>query len=203
MLTESISFKTLYTILKTMVEKISRDICLIKYRSLPLCEYDKTIDDYILYYPKIFSSYWLKLADESNTNISKEIVSLIKKLNINHLIFFGETNKPWISKFTSSRTDFKKLINAVEYFKSHKIEKKFNGGVKIEINELYKFLQNFIIITESDGGFYDFNFIDEDENFVFYIHYSGELKLITLNENSNINFQNSVNETHFTIQNQD
>ncbi|MFV0150653.1 hypothetical protein OBJ95_08330 [Empedobacter falsenii] len=184
-----------------MVEKISRDICIIKYRNLPLCEYDKTIDDDILYHPKTYSSYWLKLAEESNSNLSKEIVSLIKKLNINQLIFFSEMNKPWISKFTESRKDLKKIINAVEYFKSHKIEKKFNGGVKVEINGLYEFLQNFITITESDSSFHDFNFIDENENFIFYIHYSGELKLETLNEISNINFQKSINETQFTIQN--
>ena len=186
-----------------MIENISRDICLIKYRSLPLCEYDKKIDDDIHYYPKKYSSYWLKLVDESNTELSKEIISLIKSLNINHLIFFGETNKPWISNSTAKRRDLKKLINAVEYFKSHKIEKKFNGGVKVEIRDLYKFLQNFIIITESDGGFYDFNFIDEEENYLFYIHYSGELKLETLNENSNIDFLKYINETQFIIQNQD
>ena len=186
-----------------MIEKISRDICLIKYRNLPLCEYDKTIDDDIQYYPKISSSYWLKLPSDSNTELSNEIVSLIKRLNINHLIFFGETNKPWISNSTASRTDFKKLINAVEYFRSHKIEKKFNGGVKVEIRDLYKFLQNFITINESDSGFYDYNFIDEDENYLFYLHYSGELKLETLNENSNINFLKCINKTQFTIQNQD
>jgi len=183
-----------------MIEKISRDICLIKYRNLPLCEYDKTIEDDIHYYPKISSSYWLKLEDDSNTEFLNEIVSLIERLNINHLIFFGKSNKPWISNYTASRKDSIKLINAVEYFRSHKIEKKFNGGVKVGIKDLYKFLQNFITIIESDSGFYDFNFIDEDENYLFYIHYSGELKLESLNENSNIDFLKYINESQFIIQ---
>ena len=59
------------------------------------------------------------------------------------------------------------------------------------------FIKNFQIITECDGGFFDFNFIDENENYLFYIHYSGELKVLVLNENANTNFLKSVNQTKF------
>ena len=180
-----------------MIEKISRDICIIKYRKLPLCEYEKVTDDDIFYYPEIHSFYWLKLKNEFEKKLPNQIFLLTKSLNIDKLIFLGAINKPWISKLTESRKDFKPLIKAVEYFKSHKIEKKFNGGVKVENKELENFIKNFQIITECDGGFFDFNFIDENENYLFYIHYSGELKVLVLNENANTNFLKSVNQTKF------
>jgi len=178
-----------------MIEKISRDICLIKYRNFPLSEFEKVSDEKNCYHPKIHSLYWLK----SEENLIKEIVLLIRKLNINKLIFLSEMNKPWISKFTESRKDFKPLIKAIEYFKSHKIEKKFNGGVKVESKEFEKFLQNFYVITKCDGGFFDYNFMNENEDYIFYIHYSGELKVLTLNEKSNVNFIKFVNETNLLI----
>ncbi len=180
-----------------MIKKISRDICLIKYRKLPLCEYEKKSDEDVIYFPKIHSFYWLKLNENSEKNIIKEIVSLIKKLNIENLIFLGETNKPWVSKFTVSRKDFKVLTKAIEYFKKHKIEKRFNGGVKVSSEDYAEFVDNFYTITKCDGGFSDFNFVDENENFIFYIHYSGELKVLTLNPISNKDFLINIMKTKF------
>lgn len=180
-----------------MIKKISRDICLIKYRKLPLCEYEKETDNDICYYPQINSFYLLKLQEGFEKKLSNEIASLTKKLNIEKLIFFGEMNKPWISKFTESRKDYKPLIKAIEYFKNHKIEKRFNGGVNVGNSELEKFISNFYIITKCDGGFFDFNFIDENENYIFYIHYSGELKVLVLNEKANELFLSKVTETNF------
>lgn len=179
------------------MEKISRSICLIKYRKLPLCEYEKVSDEYIYHYPKVKSIYWLKLEDNSKKNVSIEITNLVKKLDIENLIFLGEMEKPWISKKTAFRIDFKPLIETIEYFKSQKIEKKFNGGVKVGIEELEKFIFYFYTITKCDGGFSDFNFIDENQNFVFYIHYSGEIKIFTLNGKSNKHFLEIIADSKF------
>ena len=173
------------------------DICLIKYRKLPLCEYEKESDDYVTYCPKFNSFYWLKLADNSEKNTIKEVVLLIQKLNIDNFIFFGEINKPWISKFTESRKDFKVLTKAIEYFKSCRIIKRFNGAVKVNSEDFEEFLENFYIITKCDGGFSDFNFVDENQNFIFYIHYSGEFKVLTLNTKSNKDFLINIMKTKF------
>ncbi|MBS7787663.1 hypothetical protein KIH23_10170 [Flavobacterium sp. CYK-55] len=180
-----------------MIEKISRDICIIKYRKLPLCEYEKVTNSNVYYYPEIHSFYWLKLQKEFEKKLPSQIILLTRNLNIDKLIFLGAMNKPWISKLTESRKDYKPLIKAVEYFKSHKIEKRFNGGVKVENKEMENFIRNFQIVTECDGGFFDFNFIDENENYLFYIHYSGELKILVLNENANTNFLKNIIQTKF------
>lgn len=180
-----------------MIEKITRDICLIKYRKLPLCEYDKVNDNDVNFDPEIHSFYWLKLEKEIEKELLNQIVLLAKKLEINELIFLGEMNKPWISKFTESRKDYKPLVKAIEYFKIHKIEKRFNGGVKIEYNELENFIKHFYTITRCDGGFFDYNFIDENENYLFYLHYSGELKVLTLNDIANTHFLKVIKQTKF------
>ena len=172
-------------------------ICIIKYRKLPLSEYEKVTDEDICHSPEIHSFYWLKLQNETEKKLPNQIVLLAKKLNIKRLIFLGEMNKPWISKLTESRKDFKSIIKAIEYFKSNKIEKKFNGAVKVGIKELEKFIQNFYEITKCDGGFFNYNFIDENENLLLYIHYSGELKILTLTEKPNIEFLKIINETEF------
>ena len=180
-----------------MIKKISRDICLIKYRKLPLCEYEKETDLDICYYPERKSFYWIKLEDKSVKNVSKEIVQLIKNLGVKNVIFLGQINKPWISRSTANRKDFKPLLKVLDYFKSHKIEKKFNGGVMVGIKELEKFVSNLYVITKCDGGFFDFHFTDENQSFIFHIHYSGEIKVFTLSEESNDYFLDKVRETKF------
>ncbi len=182
-----------------MIEKISRDICLIKYRKLPLCEYDELSDEEIFHYPKVYSSYWLKSLKAFKKTLPKEIVSLIKVLKTNELIFFGEVNKPWISKKTKNRKDFSPLIKAIKYFKKKNIKGKFNGGVKVELPNLQKFIKHFITITVCDGGFYDFKFIDEEQNYIFHIHYSGEIKVLILNKSANTFFLKKLNKTNFKI----
>ena len=180
-----------------MLKKITRDICLIKYRTFPLSAFDDKVDKDYHYFPANFSFYWLKSNENTKKNIIKECLNLFEKLNIEKLIFFGEFNKPWISKFTASRTDYKQLTKALDYFKSSKIGKNFNGGVKVEKKYFSEFLRHFYILTRCDSGFFDFNFTDEKEDFMFYLHYSGELRVFCLNEKSNTIFLKSVVDTNF------
>lgn len=179
------------------MKKISRDICLIKYRKFPLFEFEKETDKEVFYFPKFKSNYWIKLTENSNQNISTEITNLLKKLEIKELIFLSERNKPWISKFTASRVNFEPLIKTIAYFKTNKIYKKFNGGVKIKKNDFEEFILNFYTITECDGVFFDYNFTDENQNFIFYIHYSGEIKIHTLNKKTDEKFLKIIAETKF------
>lgn len=182
---------------------LSRDICLIKYRKLPLFEFDASNDEDIHFCPENFGLYWIKIEEfeaeqeSSVVNLIKEIVSLLKKLNIEKMIFLSESNKPWISKFTNSRKDYKPLTEAISYFRSINIDKLFNGAVQVEIADMITFLNHFYIITSADGGFHDFNFIDDNQNYLFYFHYSGDLRVIVLNEAANQKFLETIKETAF------
>jgi hypothetical protein len=69
-----------------MIEKISRDICIIKYRKLPLCQYDKSIGDDVYFHPDIYSIYWLKLENENE--LPNQLLLLTKMLGVDEFVFF-------------------------------------------------------------------------------------------------------------------
>lgn len=180
-----------------MIKKIKRDICIIKYRSLPLSEYEKETDSDVYHSPDIQSVYWLKLENDSSKNLTKQFLKLINGLGIEDLIILGEINKPWISKLTSTRKDYKPLIKTLEYFKSKKLTTKFNGGLQIDVQELKSFFPHFYMITRCDGGFFDFHIIDKNQNIIFYLHYSGEIKIMPLNKKFDVKVLKEIKNTDF------
>ncbi len=189
-----------------MIKKLKRNYCLIKYRNLPLQYFDKETDSDIFYTPKHKSFYWIKLTDCKKDNSKKlidELIKLISSLKIENLIFLDEIEKPWISKHTSKRTDFKKLTKALEYFKLNKIWTKFNGGVLVSKLDWKPFLKHFYEITKCDSSFFFYNFIDKDQKIIFYIHYSGEINITTLNEEIDIEFLKQIKDTNFINSNRE
>ena len=132
-----------------------------------------------------------------------ELIKLIKLLEFNAFIFIDAKNKSWISKQTEKRKDFKSLIKTVEYFKSQKIDTKFNGGIEIQFEKLKDFLPHFYRITEADSGFFDYYFTDLNQNLIFYIHYSGEIKILSLNEKINKKLLKVIKKTKFIDSNRE
>lgn len=179
------------------IKRIKRDICLIKFRKLPLIEYDKESDADVFHFPKSKYSFWIKLEKNSAKNLVAQIIKLLKILELKTFIFLDAKNKSWISKQTKERKDHKPLIKAVEYFQSLKIDKKFNGGIQIELEKLNEFLPHFYTITRCDSGFFDYYFTDLNQNIIFYIHYSGEVQIICLNKQINSKFLEAVKQTKF------
>lgn len=165
-----------------MPVKIKRDLALIKFRKLPLQEYDESTETEVLYYPKTYSCYWIKLESAKSKQIATEFKKLIKLLAIKHLVVLGQINKPWISKRTKVRKDLKSLCKAVEYFDQIGIGGKFNGAVQVSVREVKDFVTHLYIITRYDAAFFDYYMMDAAENLLFHIHYSGEIKILTLNE---------------------
>jgi hypothetical protein len=169
---------------KFMIEKISRDICLIKFRQFPLRDFVK--DQTIFFYPKVYSRVWCELKDCQNYKLAKtlstEITKLYRSLEVENLTFFCDYNRNWISKFTEQRKDYKPLMKSVEYFEKNKINKRFNGAVKVNLEELEEFIKHFYVITKCDSEFAYYHFTDEKENILGHIHYSGEVCFDILNE---------------------
>ncbi|MBN9292854.1 MAG: hypothetical protein J0G96_02605 [Flavobacteriia bacterium] len=179
------------------IKRLKRDICLIKYRNLPLIEYEKESDSDIYYYPNADYLYWIKLEEDSSKELIREFIKLLKLLGFGSFIFFVATNKPWISKKTQKRKDFDPLTKAIKYFESLKIDNKFNGGIEIGFQKLKEFLPNFYTMTECDGGFFDVYFSNIKQDIIFYLHYSGEIKILPLNEKNNTKFLKAVKQTRF------
>ena len=184
-----------------MPEKISRDVCLIKYRKFPLWEVDEKTDEEFSFYPKIFSHYWLKLNYNSEKTLTKklaeELVKFYEYLNINELIFFSAHKMNWISKLTSKRDDDKLLINAVNYFKAKNLAGNFNGAIKVDKSELLEFLIHYFTLTRCDSGFFHNHFLDKNQEILGYIHYSGEVRFDTLTKEMNEKFLKETKRTNF------
>lgn len=158
--------------------KIKRDLALIQFRNLPLQEYDENTETEVIYYPKTYSCYWLKLGNEQKHSLAAEF----KKLAIENLIVLGQINKPWISKRTSARQDFKPLAKAVAYFEQIGVVRKFHGAIRVSVKEINDFVAHFYVVTKCDAAFFDYHMMDAAGNLLFHIHYSGEIQILTLNE---------------------
>lgn len=180
--------------------KIPRDICLIKYRNFPLRSFEKDVS--IDFFPQYHSYYWVKLDYKSRkglTNLlSAELTKLYKNLNVENLIFFGDYNRNWISKFTEARQDYKSIVESVNYFKKNKVTTRFKGAISVSITELNEFIKHFYILTVCDSGFVHYHFLDENQNLLGFIHYSGEVSFTCLNANTNELFLNEISKTKFT-----
>jgi hypothetical protein len=184
-----------------MLTKIKRQDCLNKFPKFPQRDYDKSKDEEVFSYPKIHSSYWLKLESKSSRGFAKmlatEIKGIFEKLNIDKLVFLGDTKYPWISKSSAERTDYNPLTNALTYLTENKIGRRFNGAIEVDISELIVFLQHFYIMTRCDASFAYFHFMDKGQNLIGYIHYSGELRVDTLNKKTDNSFLKVIKTTRF------
>lgn len=185
-----------------MPEKIARDVCYIKYRSFPLRAFDSSDENnQIYYYPKVHSKYWIALETKSSKILAKllsdELSQLFKSLNVEKLIFFGDYDRPWISKFTENRDDYKPLIEAVSYFKNIKIGNRFKGGIKVKLEELTEFIVHFYVLTKCDASFSCYHFMNEEQSILGFIHYSGEVQIMTLNGSIDDLFRNKIVSTKF------
>ena len=184
-----------------MLTKIKRQDCLDKFPKFPQREYDKSKDEEVFSYPKICSLYWLKLKSKSSRGLAKmlatEINGVFEKLNIDKLVFLGDTKYPWITKSSAERTDYKPLTNALTYLTENKIGKRFNGAIEVDISELLIFIQHFYIMTMCDASFGYFHFMDTGQNLIGYIHYSGELRIDTLNKKIDKLFLDTIRKTKF------
>ena len=86
-----------------MIKRINRDLALVKYRKFPLLAYDEILDEDVVYYPKHIGSYWIKLKEENDAFLIDELLKLLNFFKTEELLFFGQIDKPWISKQMSKR----------------------------------------------------------------------------------------------------
>ena len=120
-----------------------------------------------------------------------------QNIEFKKFIFLGSINKPWISKITKKRKDYKPLIKTLKYFSYIKVNNKFNGGIEIDKDYIKDFLKNFYTITRCDGGFFDYYFSDINQNILFYLHYSGEFKILPLTDDVNDKFLEIIKKNKF------
>lgn len=189
------------TSMLNMLQKLDRQECLKKFSTFPLRDYDGEKDEEVFFYPKINSLYWLKLHANTKIQLKKKIAAqttqLFKELGVDNLTFLCDYGSTWITKNSKNRNDYKQLSNAINYLRDNKVGLKFNGAIVLNISQLDEFLQHFFILTRCDASFSYYHFIDDEENYIGYIHWDGELRIDTLNENANKKFLTAIKRTNF------
>lgn len=184
-----------------MLKQTTRQECLDNFSTFPLREYDKKKGEEVYYCPNIHSLYWLKLQADTTfqlkRKIATEIVSLYKELEIDKLTFLCDFNSTWITKNSKDRNDYKQLTNAVKYLRNNKVSLKFNGSITVDIAHLREFFEHFFILTRCDASFSYYHFIDDSQDFIGYIHYDGEVRFDTLNQQADERFIRAIKKTNF------
>lgn len=172
-----------------MLKKISRKDCLKKYPLFPLRHYDEDHDEEDFFYPPVISGQWLELSinndEELTDKLAKELTSLLKSLDIDYLVFLGDTEQPWLSTLALERRDYMPLVEAVRYFMHHQIDRAFNGGVAVSMGNLEIFLIHFYTLVRCDASLPYFHFTDNNQQILVTIHYSGQVRIDRFHEQAN------------------
>jgi hypothetical protein len=185
-----------------MLIKFKREDCLKDFPNFPLRHYDEVSAEEEYYYPEVFATQWLQVTSgdksERTELLASELTKLMKRLGYSKLIFLGDTEQSWISELSLERNDYEPLNDALRYLVSNNIDKDFNGGLQVDSSDLYEFLKHFYCLTSCDASLPYFHFMDVDQNFIGYIHYSGEVRIDTLSKRTQQRFENAIKETRFT-----
>jgi hypothetical protein len=184
-----------------MIKKISREECLKNYPVFPLRHYDETTDEEEFFYPQVISGQWMELGikdrSELTLKLAKALTGLLRLLNIDQLIFLGDTDQNWISRLAGRRKDYLPFTEAVIYFIEHQINTSFNGGVIVSIDDLEEFLNHFYTLTSCDASLPYFYFIDNNVQILGTIHYSGQIRIHRFSEQAEKLFNKMITDTDF------
>lgn len=186
-----------------MLKKISREDCLKEYPLFPLRHYDEDKDEEYFFYPKVISGHWMELHteydEELTEKLSKELRNLMTSLGIEYLVFLGDTDQQWLSKRALERKDYVPFAIAVRYFLQQQIDPAFNGGVKVSADDLEIFLNHFYTFVRCDASLPYFHFIDNNQQILGTIHYSGQIRIDRFNEHADQAFEKRISNTAFKI----
>jgi hypothetical protein len=193
----------LKTIKLAMLQKVSRDDCLKKNPVFPLRHYDDISDEEDFIYPKAIPGKWMAIDTKDDTTFStklaEELTHLFTELGIQCLTFLGDTDQSWISKQGLKRKDYLPFSKAITYFTRHEISSSFNGGVIVSIDELKTFLTHFYTLVRCDASLPYFHFIDEKQQFLGTIHYSGQIRIDRFNEQADFMLERHISGTQFKV----
>jgi hypothetical protein len=184
-----------------MPQKIERNTCLAAYPVFPLQDYDEINDEDSFFYPKVISGNWVSLIilgkEELAPLLADELEKLLSGMGIDQLIFLGDTEQGWISKLALERTDFKAFSDAVNYFQSIGADTAFNGAFSVAKSEFRTFLAHFYMLVRCDASLPYFHFIDDKKQYLGTIHYSGQVRIDSFNENAADILMKNLAMTHF------
>jgi len=159
------------------VTKIKREQCLLLYTQFPIT---KNEDEY--FFPRSVTDYRLGILacseDEHNTVLGLSFTQFIQELDIDALVFLGDSDTPWLYR----DSDFKPAKEALAYLVAHKLGKRFNGGLKVSIDELPVFLKHIAWLGSTNTVLPIVHFMDPMQRLVGSICHYGNIHLSILDK---------------------
>jgi hypothetical protein len=171
------------------------------YSTFPLSGYDTEMEEEIFSSPVVFKSYILTIPAKTFRGNSKEmgieIARLTTALHADKLIFLGDSETPWLYQ----TNDYKPVHEAQQYLSNHKIGKRFNGAIQVDLAELPVFIKHLCWLVRCNAALPSIHFIDPEQNIVGNICQYGNLHISTLNSDADRYLNAFINQSEFFIGN--
>jgi len=185
-----------------MLTKIRRQDCLEKYQVFPLRSYNEERDEEEFFSPKTYKSYILTLPSKSFKGhiklLATELTNLTERLPSTTLLFLGDNELPWLHQ----DNDYKPAKEAQQYLASHKVGKRFNGALQVDISELPTFTKHLCWLTRCNAAHPYFHFIDDQQNILGHICQYGNLHLYLLKAKMSKPIERLIETSKFILSNE-
>jgi hypothetical protein len=169
-----------------MLLKINRANCLKHYPILPWSKYQGNK----FFFPAVCGQYVISLQSKTARghckNLSAALQVLMQKMQVDKLIFLGDTTTPWL--FREKDFDYKPVAEAFAYLKNHKISSSFNGGLLVNTANIATFMQHLFWLERCNGVVQYVHAVDEKQHILFNICKYGNLHFYVMNEASDVAF---------------
>jgi hypothetical protein len=180
--------------MNTTFAKVNREKCLREYKNFPTT--DNLGEE--AFFPEVYKRYFLSVAKEPKTRyigkMSVAVAGLIRELGYGALIFIGDGKRPWLHRYQQSACISKSIDEAIQYFKTNQLGKRFNGALKVNTSELSEFVRHTYWLTSPNAALSIFHFMDEGQNILGNICQYGIIHFYTLNSVADDLFNKIVND---------
>lgn len=176
------------------MRKINRKKCLELY-SFP--QSDEINETY--FYPKQIAHYILELDVTSVSSylklLNKNLTKLLIDLDIEELIFLGETKTPWLSQHNS----YKPVKEAIGFLKQNNIGNKFNGAIVVKTRSLDIFIKHLFWLTRCNAAFPLAYSTNEKQQLLIHLCKYGNLHIDILDKRIKSSFEKLLKTSDFII----
>lgn len=176
-----------------MLQKIKRADTLALYPKFPTTDVEKEA----YFFPGVYASYRLTVEPERGPSQAKSIAEnltlLAANLQYERLLFMGDLTFPLYRNPGPLPSD----IKAVAWLQANHIGPRFNGAIKVPLRSLKAFTRHLYWMVRTNTAQGVIHFMDEGQNILGSIHYSGEVLLASLNESTHKLLHSAAEKTAF------
>jgi hypothetical protein len=180
-----------------MLIKIDRQEAITRFPNFPLRHHNPKEDEEVFNYPRIFANYVLTLPSKSYKGhiklLGTQIVSLVKNLGYDNLIFLGDEDIAWLKRFKT----YPNFQEALQYLLDNKIGKHFNGALQVDTTEIPTFIKHLAWLVRTNGILPYVHFIDPGQNIIGDICQYGNLHISPKTKTADKHFKEVVAKSKF------